>query len=504
MKKNYFLAFLIFMSNFQLYSANLFEEKTHIYFYTVSGISFSSSNEVTLYSEENKESGKTSFDEIKGGTKLVLPFCEFRLMGKTHTDFDFNASLEDWKNHKNYNYGACFFTDYLIKDFPCSIKYGNLSIAGAYSKLNNPLLSNSVSAFGISGTSTSIINASLPGYTVYSKPESLFIQYGYKFTKNHNKTLQNLAFNYWYSPEDDITLTSGNFNLNLGKYVKLGFSEILGNIPYGENTFNSWFTSSDFYFHEDRHLCTGFQASLEVPHFQTLFSSYGYESPWGDYNWIFKSENKIKYFNYTVCFSAFINNNDFLLTSSQNQLEKCYQFKFAIQNKKKLNTSLPIFVKTGFNSFANIKPDDEKKELKTAVGLQISSLPCSFTGTFNLTSKIQTENAQMQSEISNISFNIKTVFNFIKLIPDFSANYVIFPKSVSEEKTFKQKYNLNLLLNQKHNFFSTKIYNDNSISITQKDDIFEELKCNTGISLTFNTKYITCFIKMSIEFFMDS
>ncbi|MCR4743243.1 MAG: hypothetical protein K5866_10300 [Treponema sp.] len=484
----------------QFLLADLFSEgtnifsKNHLYLYTIWGLDLDTEEEIILKSEEGlAEDEKVSYDSIYAGGKFTLPFLDLRLFGKSQESLDFESSLEKWKEFENLNVGIALFTEKLLKDFSTTVKYGNLKASAIVSKLNNPLLSSSISPFASNSCHVSNISASLPTYSSFSNPLSFMLESGFK---NRNKIFDACLFNAWMSQEK--SLGSVSIKIVPSKKINLEFAGIWGLLPYEEFTGTSWWSEDKIYYHKGNHFCSLMQTSLGFPHFNTLFSFYIYESPFGTYDLIYKSENSIKAKLFTFNFSALLNQNKFILTSSQNKYPALFQLKSGIQNNYKTNTKIPLFIKTGVNSYFKqyLNNCEKENEVKNSAGLQLSSLFTGLTFLLQISGIYTKEDNNLNLNIKNYSLQLKNNWNLPILSPTFSAKLTFDCKDKEENKTFDltQKYSLNLQYNGK-----VKVSNTNSINIEKKKENtqWEE---KSDLSVRIKSKTITYFLKLSIVF----
>ena len=471
---------------------NIFSQN-HLYLYTIWGLEANTQEEIILKSEEElPKEEKIFYDSIYAGGKFILPFMDLRFFGKSQESLDFESSLEKWKEFENMNVGFALFTDKVLKEFSTTVKYGNLKASAAVSKLNNPLLSSSISPFASNSTNVSKLSPSLPSYSSFSNPLSFMLESGFK---NRKKVFDTYLLNAWLSQEK--SLGSMDIKIVPSKKISLEFAGIWGLLPYEESTVASWWLKDKVYYHKGNHLCSLLQTSLGFPHFNTLFSFYIYESPFGAYNFIYKSENSIKTNLFTFNFSTLINQNKFVLTSSQNKYPALFQLKSGIQNNYKLNTKFPIFIKTGVNTYLKhyLNDSEEENTVKASTGIQVSSLITGLTLLFQASGCYQKEEKNLLLTLNNYSLQVKNNWNFSVLSPTFSAKINLECEN-QEENTIdvSQQYSVNFQYNGK-----TQVSNTNTITIKKSDETIE-WKEKSDISLRLKTKTITYFLKLSIVF----
>ncbi len=412
-----------------------------------------------------------------GGTRFSTPVTEVRVASRP----------------EKINFGLLFTSENLYKKLPIEFKYGNLSFAGSVSKLNSPELSNGRSPFSSSSLSASCITASLPGYSTFSKPESAFMQLKVnQLAKLPFLLTLNMAVNPESSSPFFSTLLSKKFFSN---QLSLSTSFTRGCFAYEDNNSSSWFLDSPWYA-EDEAFCSLVQVSADFRKknsstgIHSAFMAAFYESPFGPYTEVYRSDLKFNIHKTEFFLSAFLNEYEDTLTSSGKELDPCTQFKAGFINKKPFLTGSQklLFIKYGINAFTRINLTKEEHPLRINTGIQLSSDITAISFSVSADSKILSPSpeAPPQSlEKDSISFQIKNSWNLKKITPALSA--------VIEPEHYKFSLNLSGPADKKN----YKISSNTSFSFSTSDGEITDRKFSASINCRFNYKMLTIIGKLS-------
>lgn len=409
--------------------------------------------------------------------KINLPFAEFRTSGRDN----------------DINFGFASFSDKICPKYPFVIKCGNLSTGGAFSTMNSPLLSSASSPFDSGNTSVNCLTTSLPGISSFSKPVSVFFQIGYNNKKN---VLSGLKLNCFYSPEDDIVLFSCLQKISILKNkLVLQSSQAFGELPYDENTSSSWFIPEDLYYHSGKHFCSLFQLGITAEAFKTTFTINTYESPFGQFDSVFRVNSSLKSNHFFFTFSTVYIPTENILTSSQKKLHECLQFKESIQYKTVFGEKLPWFLKSGICAYTKVNLTGTEHDADLSAGFQVSSgfTSLSFTGT--ISSIIHsTQITVSEFELDSISLKLKNSWYFTNITPSVSFGINIAPSNNAEitKPSLKYSGNVNLYLKKFLKFSGTA-----GFSLTDKAGEITTKSFTTNCSISFPTKIYTCTVKIS-------
>jgi len=396
----------------------------------------------------------------------------------------------------NVNMGIAAFSDAVAKNVSFQLLCGNLSLGGSLSKLNNPLLSTSSSAFSTGFASIDSFTANLPSYTSFSNPIRFFLQFGNLFKKS--------AFIHWkvncfYSPEDEKNAFSIFLNKNFFKnQVKLKGQFSLGTFPYKENSITSWF-SDELFYHQGMHLCSNYQLSLEYQKFKTSFLHGIYENPFGGLSSIYRNDNKLSTDHFIFALSTLYNPNskeNTIITSSDKILENCFQLRFGLQYKYKIGKSFPIFIKNAFSSYFNLNLCSEEgpHDLRLCAGSQ-------FTCLFTTTSLLLSVNGSLYNKNNTPSYNFDSASIKVQnsayiwdFTPGFNASITFTPSSDFESLSISSKFGLKLIYSK-----FPKISGNASISFNHKDGELTSRKFTASLKSTFTFKNISVILKFSAD-----
>ena len=420
--------------------------------------------------------GSTLFtQEFSAGfqEKLLLPFLEVR-------------SNQSFSENSSWNWGSVLYTSRLWKKFPCQIKTGNLTGGGGISKLKDPTLSQSITPFSKARTEVSEISASLPGLNTGKKPVSLFGEFCYSDKK---KVFSSSKLNFFYNNEDIFPVFSGSQTVCLFKKLQLSFAATAGIFTYPENTFNSWFTTSDFFYHQGSHFCINPQVSLKVPHFETLFSAPTYQTPFGKTLSVYKTENKVSFGHSVFSFSLFYNEHQNLLTTRENVLKEMIQTKIGFQTTLPVGRRQPVFLRTGFagcTSFMLSEKNFDSHKVKVSAGGRLYSMLYSFSLSSNAGFTIDTTGKRISTDFDSISFQFSNAWYFKKITPELKLGTTLTPSKNYESLTSSEKIGITAAF-----FKNPKITAGSSFSFTQKDGISTKQENTTSITASWRLKALS-------------
>lgn len=422
-----------------------------------------------------------------GSIRLTTPFAELRSANRP----------------EKFNLGLLFSSVSLYKKLPVEIKAGNLSASGSLSRLNSPELSNGTSPFSNGIISVSGISASLPSYSTFSKPAGVFFQIKMnQFVKHPCLLSVNLLTSPDFSSPIFSTLISDKY---LSNRLTLSTSWTCGQFLYEDNYSSSFFLESPAY-GEGTHFCCLAQFSAEYKTkkrkqtFYAGFMSAIYESPFGPYTaaWRIDLKASIKYTE--VFASAFLNQYEELLTSSEKKLSPSTQFKAGFVSKMPLLTKHQnlLFLKLGINAFSKINLTNTEHPLRLNIGAQITSditsLSLTLSGTANLLSPAADQLPQ-SLEAAAFTAQLKNTWYFKYITPSLtlSAEKKFSSRSDSPD-TMKYKFLLNLTNSNKH-----KLSGSCAFSFTSADRIISDKKLSAALNCKMNFKMLTVTGKISLE-----
>ena len=467
--KNYFILFILFtLFNWAKAYAEISEKRPPL--------------SLTLYGDSDKTLA----------TKITSPYIEFRLS----------------KREENTNLGLSFASKNMSPLFPFVIKAGNLSGSGSLSKLNNPAISNGTSPFSSGISYPGITKASLPGYSSFSNPTTVFFQLGIPNLLKKTSSLELSCFfpKNFASPLSSLLFSSSLFDRSL----LLKFNSTAGLFTYDDNLSSSWFSDEPYYL-AGNHLCSMYQFSIELnPKSKRLlrfnlpdiyFSNTlaFYEFPNDTIPLCLRSEIKITSKHTESFIIAFYNPKDAIFTSSEKKLSSCLQVKggFLIKSIMQRSKEMPLFIKTGLNIHSTFNLLQTEHPLRINAGIQVSSSmnTLSLTGSVNLSLNSVNNKSTIKSlEYSGLTLQIKDSMYFKYLIAALSASATFTP-SKTEEMTSKYKFTLNMT-----NKASQKINGNTSLALSAKNGEVLSKKITGALSLLLKYKWLNFSGKISADF----
>ena len=361
------------------------------------------------------------------------------------------------KNEFRYNWGVGLNTHQLFPVFPVVFKCGNVSAGGVISRLNSPELS-SVVGTSAAQIKPAVLETDLPSWSSFSKPVAWYLQGGYSSKNTSLKTARISIF-----ADKELFTCSLDCKAVIKKSVTTTLSLTGGFYPYRQSEVSSWFNNACFY-HSGGHVCMGTQVSVASKNAGTLWIINAYESPYGKFLPVFRTENYFKHKHLAVNFNAFYNQNENVITSSGKTLSPLLQLKTTVNYQFLKGIKAPLIIKNSLGTQADIKLNSDTHSLKTAAGIK-------FTGeinTLNIVTKA-TFNVKKLNESTAITFsngNIDLSFgtSIKKLKPDLSARFNFETDDKKQKWNFSQKAGINL-----HYYGTVEFWNNNAITFTQKN-----------------------------------
>lgn len=413
--------------------------------------------------------------------KFLLPFLEIR-------------SSQNLQDMEKWNWGGVLYTSRFWKNFPCQIKVGNLTAGGGISKLKDPSLSQSITPFSRARTDVSEITAALPGLSAFKKEISIFGEFAYTDKK---KAFSSSKLNFFYNNDDIFPVFSGSQTVRLFKKLEITLASTAGLFTFPENTFNSWFTDSDFYYHEGCHFCINPQVSVKIPHFESLFSFPLYQTPFGKFQTIYKSENKVTLGRTVISCSVFYNEHEKLLTTRDNTIKDMLQAKLGLQTTFPLGIRRPVFLRSGLSavtSFMLSEKNFDSHKIKLSAGGRLFSLLYSFSLTANSNFSLDTSGRKICTDLESISMQFSNSWYFSKISPEFIMAASLTPSQNYQSLTSSEKLGLNLAF-----FKNPKITAAGALSFTQKDGESTKQAFSSWISAHWKTKFLVLTGKIAFK-----
>lgn len=416
-------------------------------------------------------------DSETQGVKVILPCIDFRF----------------YQSGENEIFAFSWFSDKLIKSFPCSIKVGQLSPGGLYSKLKNPLISTSVSPFSSASSEATCLTATLPSAKSSFKNDSYFLQAG---ITNKKTFFRDLRLNCWYSPDEQLEVFSAKLKVSPAKGMTLAISTCAGYFGYSDNESTSWFVDEQYYC-AGTHFCNVSQLSFMFSGISSLFTLGTYESPFGTYTNVYRTETKLKSDHFIFTFSsAWLPQKT--ITSSDSILMPNVQGKAGLQYYYMTGRKIPVFVKTGVNTYCKIEYEQKEYPVKFGTGLQVSMPFTAITLTGSVNGNLSLPNsATSQLQFEGASISLKNVWYFRLLSPGFTISQSYNPSAdfTSISTTENYEFNLNLTTNPRISDKSKIIIKRNNWQITSRTFLTDitvkgslknlNLTCKLGLEMEF-------------------
>lgn len=414
------------------------------------------------------------------GIKINIPALELRF-SERESEF--------------YNFGLGLYSKKLVPAMPVTVKAGNLSTGGMLSYLKNPELSFGTSPFTMNTFSPCVITASLPGYSSFSKPQSVFVQAEAKFS-----SAVNLIVNSVITPDAPEPVFSAQVSTALfRKKLKFYLSFTGGEFFYDEKESSSWFFDN-VYYAGGRHFCSINQLCAEYKNNNSQFEFFAdlavgiYETPFSLYFTNYRAELKIHTRHTELYTGAFYNPKDELITSNDKSLPSSVQFKQALVIKTLAGRKRgsPFVIKGGANALCKIKLLTAQYSAAANLGMQISSArtSVSFTGSAKIENDV----------LDSVSLQFKNFwyFNKINLGGTVSASlldskYKLVISTSTTGKAMGSGKQSDYLKGK------TTISGNTGFSFSIKDGIFLPSKLTGTISLNQKMRLFTLTLKASAD-----
>ena len=452
----------------------------------------------TLYLHAQTVSLRSDYDfskeELITSTKLSFPCFEGRVSVQTAPPLH--------QENIVWNYGLSINTKKLLPVFPITLKIGNLSAAGSLSKLNSPVLSQTVSPFlQTSYLKTFKLQTSLPSYNSFSNLQSYSLEAGW----NPNSFVKNLSLVLFYktNKKTDNTQTTQNngvltasfqTKLNPSKKTTIEFCSTGGVYPYKEKKKTK---KSNYHYSAGNHICFNNQISFSSKSFSSLLIISTYQSPFGDFANTWRTENLLKLNNLSFDLCGFFNPHNNILTSSEKKLNPLLQFSIGGQYKFWGKIIVPVLFTAGLNTLVDINYTENKHSLKTAAGLRYSAQFFSGKLSANINFSIENQNEILKAEISGGSIEMSNYFYLNKLTPSIIAKCSFSPNTKRTSWTISEKFGLNFeyeLPNENLSFT-----NKNQITFTQKTGLQQNgISFTSTLSAKFQFRF--CSLHVHLEF----
>lgn len=399
----------------------------------------------------------------------------------------------------NYNFGISVFSDNYLKHFPIKCQAGNLSVGGIISKFNDPGIDSSASAFGGCYSAPTIITSTLPSYSSFTKPFSVFLEAGWE---NEKTFLRNITFNSTYTPDTKDLSFSGK--IKIGFTEKFDITNTLGISIYKikENESTSWYLDIPYY-KDSGSFCLGEQFSINLFNFSSNFSIFCYKSPFekekklDTIKNIYKTESKFENNHLKIGISAFFNNFRNIISPENKVLTPGTQIKTNIQYNNDFGKNDSYSIKAGITAYGNIKSEyNSEDDFKFGIAAS-ASFPFSTVfaeGAFSYKFIESSKNMNLKFISANIGNSWKIRFFSPEIT--ISSQYYIPEKKFNISRPINKNYKINLNLH----FWDDIITNNNSFSFSMKENRICNKKFKTSVNFNFSYKKILISGKIAGEF----
>lgn len=434
-------------------------------------------------------------EKINTGLKADFSFASIR------TAIDKKAS-----ENLNYNWGISLFSQNYLKTFPMEIAVGNLSIGGSLSKLANPLLDTTVSGFSTAYSGPTTLGATLPLASSFTKPLSIFSQFGYF---QENNILENITLSGAYIFESNQGAISGKIKMNFLENLNSTYIFTFDIFQLQENIPPFWYSPVP-YFQMDKNICFSSQFELNLYNFYTIFSIFSYETPFGNIENIFRWDNKYEGVYIKASLSTCFNHNENIITADNNKVPFCTQGKGNFQYETNFGPNDDYKFKLSTTGFLNIKEkfnNNFKFNVSALLDLKKTSVLADSTLNYNNISI--KDGFQMKSFLYPESISIKLsnswIFNYVSPSVYFIST-VSFPvKQLSKNISSKDnKYPLQPVWNHKIKTeikaFKDTINCFGEYSFSIKNNLAYNKKLKWGIKLNFCYKKVLILVNFDGEF----
>ena len=447
------------------------------------------------------------------GAKLSVPFVEgrFYTRGAFWEDPVFTG---DFFTNYEWNFGLSITDGGFLKKVPFVIKIGHLGAGGAFTKLNNPLLTSSVTPFYASVGSATAITVNLPSSSSFSNPVSFFVQGSFGGKKDY---FRSGTVNVFARMPDfyGTYAVSGLFKLVIPGVKKtktsaLNFGFAAGIFPFLNDDFyseKSWFNKIRQF--EDKscfcgELNTHFSNSIYTGN--VFLNVYQNPTTSGEAGGLFfgdiqnarspvqfciKNENKFVLGNFTLGFSSFINPFEQILTPSGKILQRQLQTKLNLNYSTFIHsfgflfTEPIIRVKYGASFYSCFLEDG----LSCKAGLGIQLMDSFFL--FSLLGNVAFEENIFDSATATLKMNP----SFGKIKPTFIQN-LSWSKN-SSALTTMQKSTISFNIGNKKPFSANCNF---SATFTQKNGNYTKCSLDSWVGMNFVWKGVKCTGKITIKF----
>lgn len=274
-----------------------------------------------------------------------------------------------------------------VSQIPVKLSVGQLTCAGALSRLKSPALSSYLSPFGYSAGSASAFLVSLPSSCVSSRPEALSLGLDYNKTKGFLRKISITQF----TDKMGAVVEGGSLSLWPFPKTELSFGVTSGLFTI-EHTGSEWFSENQ-YFQNYVQIPVCMQFGFSRPEFKSRETLCIFPGFSGKIGYTFSTENTLILKNILKAGDFFLNYSSFncsdsdIFTASSSHLKVLSQYKinpyvcFYPANKFRLR------IGTGLYGEEKINNKEIEVNVKFAQGLNLQGKKSSGTITFNANGK---------------------------------------------------------------------------------------------------------------------
>lgn len=384
-------------------------------------------------------------------------------------------------NGEKYLWGTGVSGSIKSRKIPVDFKCGDLSLSGAVSLLNNPVLSSVISPFSLPQEKVSVLSSRIPDGTSWNKPLCGFLKISGVsafFTEEGRAGISAMYKGDFGKKEKQKLEFLGAAVTELGKARKI----------------DSWYSENPFLKEDFRTSALIFQGAVNNRNMSFLISDFLYCQPDGKLFQVVRSENRMK----SGSLSFFINPNHNLFTSSGKTINEFYQAKINFQGKSETGEKIPFFWKYGFTLLGNLVPEDQELDIKAVAGSRVLCFITSLN--INVSADLVfpwDEKSLSVPEIKKLGITVKNGWYFSLIQPLFRAGFSFVPKA--DKKGYETTENLGLSFNVSS---KPSLYLNLSSEMKQKNGGWQGGNLDAGISSRFHNRYfdVSGKVSWSIEF----
>lgn len=386
--------------------------------------------------------------------------------------------------------GGSVFLSLWNKKIPVDVKTGHLQYTGAVSLLNNPLLSTNISPFSVPANQVSQVSSKLPDGSSWNKPVSIYGETGYQ-----SKTgLLRKALVNGFAGLDEYAGSSFCVRLKTVNGLGIDFLGVTASSSVQQKTNSSWYYENPLYKNDYGIPGFLFQTALSRKKLSFVFSDIIFVSPFGQVKQMFRCENRLGNFS----FSVFYNPSHNTETVSQKSFDELLQIKTGLYGESRTGNTVPVFWKYGASALVQFNLAEKEDQLKIAAGFRFL---CYLTSaSFTLQGDFHTrpdENTSFMVIMKKASVSCKNAWYFRYVQPVFRSSFSINPSDDYSCWNTEEKFDVSCSLLKK-----PSIYFSTGVTLDQQNNVFKKGSTDFGLSVKYKIGWfdVSGKISVSIEF----